>query len=262
VPAIASRELRSLFVSPVAYVVLTLWAVTGAFFFLSSLVQFQEIIVRMQQFQMFDQLRNLNLNEDLITPFFGTMWILLIFGIPAITMGLFASEKTNRTEELLLTSPVTIWDIVLGKYLAAAAFVGLLVILVGFFPGLLFLYGDPEWGVTLAGLLGLLLVSLTYVAIGAFASSITSNQIIAFFVGLVILLVFLILSVIAELGNAQGMFGAAGWVSGLLRWLATAEHFQRLAGGLIETRDLAYFAVITGSFLLLTKAAVESVRWR
>jgi ABC-2 type transport system permease protein len=262
VPAIAGRELRSLFVSPVAYVVLTLWAVTGAFFFLSSLVQFQEILVRLQQFQMFDRLRELNLNNDLITPFFGTMWILLIFGIPAITMGLFAAEKANRTEELLFTSPVTIWDIVLGKYLAAAAFVALLVLLVGFFPGLLFVYGDPERGQTAAGLLGLLLVSLSYVAIGAFASSITSNQIIAFFVGLVILLLFLILSVVAELGNAQGLFGSAGWVSGLLRWLATADHFQRLAEGLVETRDLAYFAVVTGSFLLLTKAAVESVRWR
>ena len=180
----------------------------------------------------------------------------------AITMGLFASEKSNHTEELLLTSPVTIWDIVLGKYLAAAAFVAMLVVLVGFFPGLLFIYGDPEWGVTAAGLLGLLLVSLSYVAIGAFASSITSNQIIAFFVGLVILVMFLLLSVVAQLGTAQGMFGSASWLSGLLGWLATAEHFQRLSDGLIETRDLAYFAVITGSFLLLTKAAVESVRWR
>jgi ABC-2 type transport system permease protein len=262
VGAIAGRELRSLFVSPVAYVVLTLWAAVGAFFFLSSLVQFQEILLQLQQFQMVDRLRELNLNDDLVAPFFGTMWILLIFGIPAITMGLFAADKANRTEELLLTSPVTIWDIVLGKYLAAAAFVALLVALVAFFPGLLFVYGDPEPGKTLAGLLALLLVSLAYAAIGAFASSITSNQIIAFFVGLVILLVFLILSVVAELGSAQGMFGQAGALSGLLRWLATAEHFQRLVEGLVETRDLVYFGVITGSFLLLTKAAVESVRWR
>jgi len=262
VGTIASRELRSLFVSPVAYVVLTLWAVLGAFFFLSSLVQFQEILVRLQQFQMFDRLRDMNLNDELIAPFIGTMWILLIFAIPAVTMGLFTAEKTNRTEELLLTSPITIWEIVLGKYLAACAFVALMVALVAFFPGLLFVYGDPELGKTAAGLLALLLVSLGYAAIGAFASSITRNQVIAFFVGLVILLVFLVLSVVAELGGAQGLFAGGGWAADLLRWLATAEHFQRLTEGLVETRDLVYFAVLTGTFLLLTKAAVESVRWR
>lgn len=263
VPTIASRELRSLFVSPVAYVVLTLWALLSAFFFLSTLVQFQEILVRLQQFQMFDRLREVNLNDDLIAPFLATFWILLLFSIPAITMGLFASEKANRTEELLLTSPVTIWDIVLGKYLAAAAFVLLLVALVAFFPGLLFVYGDPELGKTGAGLLGLLLMSLAFVAIGAFASAITSNQVIAFFVALLIVLVFLLLSVVAELvGSSQGMFGGLGWLAGFVRWLATSDHFQRLTEGLVETRDLAYFGVITGSFLLLTKAAVESVRWR
>lgn len=262
VGAIAGRELRSLFVSPVAYVVLTLWAVLGAFFFLSSLVQFQEILVRLQQFQMFDRLAEMNLNDELVAPFFGTMWIMLIFGIPAVTMSLFTADKQNRTDELLLTSPITIWEIVIGKYLAVAFFTVLLVLLTGFFPSLLFAYGDPELGKTAAGLLGLFLVALAYSAIGAFASSITSNQIIAFFVGLVILLIFLILSVVAELGASQGLLGAENWPAEVMRWLATADHFQRLSEGLVETRDLVYFAVITGVFLLLTKAAVESVRWR
>lgn len=254
---IASRELRSLFVSPVAYAVLALWSLLGAFFFLSSLVQFQEVLVRMQQFQMFDRLREMNLNDELIMPFYGTMWIILIIAIPAITMGLFTQEKVNRTEELLLTSPVTVWEIVLGKYLAAAAFVVLLVALVAFFPGLLFLYGDPEVGKTAAGLLGLLLVSLSYAAIGSFASSVTSNQIVAFFLTLFVLFVFLLLSFVAQLGAAQG----AGAV-GVIGWLATGDHFQRMLEGLVEIRDLAYFVFIIGSFLVLAKAAVESVRWR
>ncbi len=262
VGTIAGREIRSLFVSPVAYVVLTLWAVLGAVFFLSSLAQFLEGIARLQQFRAFDQLREVNLNHDLIEPFFGTMWILFIFSIPAVTMGLFTSEKQNRTEELLLTSPVTIWEIVIGKYLAVAAFVTLLVGLVAFFPGLLFVYGDPELGRTLTGLLGLFLVSLTYAAIGSFASSITSNQIIAFFIGLVILMVSLILPLAAELGAASGFLGSENLMADLLRWMATAEHVQPLLEGLVDTRNLVYFAVMAGSFLLLTKAAVESVRWR
>ena len=261
VGTIAGREIRSLFVSPVAYVVLTLWAVLGAVFFLSSLAQFLEGIARLQQFRAFDQLREVNLNRDLIEPFFGTMWILFIFSIPAVTMGLFTADKQNRTEELLFTSPVSIWEIVIGKYLAVAAFVSLLVALVAFFPALLFLYGDPELGRTLSGLLALLLVSLTYASIGTFASSITSNQIIAFFIGLVILMISLILPLAAELGAASGFLGESA-MGDLLRWLATAEHVQPLLEGLVDTRNLVYFGVMTGSFLLLTKAAVESVRWR
>jgi len=259
---IAGRELRSFFVSPVAYAVLTLWALLGAFFFLSTLVQFQEILSRMQQFQMFDQLRQMNLNDALIEPFFQTMWVFFLIGVPAVTMHLFTAEKANRTEELLLTSPATIWDIVIGKYLAAAGFMLLMVALLGFFPGLLFAFGDPEAGKTWAGLLGMLLVALAYAAIGLFASSVTSNQIIAFFLSLLLIVLFLLLSLIGDLGAASGFFGMGEGVAGVLRWLATAEHFSRLTQGLVETRDLVYFAFIVGVFLLLTKASVESVRWR
>lgn len=262
VGTIAGRELRSLFVSPVAYVVLTLWALLGAFFFLSSVVEFQEIILRLQQFQAFDRLRDMNLNDDLITPFFATMWIFLLIGVPAVTMGMFASEKANRTEELLLTSPVTIWDIVLGKYLAVALFVMLMTALVAFFPGLLFLYGDPERGKTAAGLLGLLLMSLSYAAMGAFASSITGSQIIAFFVALIFIVIFVVLSLLANLAASQGLFGTVEWAGDVMRWLATLEHFYPMTDGLVETKDLVYFAAVTGTFLLLTKASVESVRWR
>jgi ABC-2 type transport system permease protein len=262
VGTIASRELRSLFVSPVAYAVLTLFVLLAGFFFLSSVLQFEEYILRMQQFQYFDQLKELNLNDHVIAPFIGVMSIILLFMVPGITMGLFAAEKANHTDELLLTSPLTIWDIVLGKYLAAAAFVTLLVLLVALYPAILWLYGDPEVKKTLAGLLGLWLVGLTYAAIGAFASSLTRNQIIAFSFSFVLLLVLWMLSFLADLGAAGGAIGSATGLSGLLRWLSTAEHFEGFVKGLIDTANLAYFAVMVGSSLLLTKFAVESVRWR
>ena len=209
VPTIASRELRSLFVSPVAYAVLTLFVLLAGFFFLSSLLQFEEYILRMQQFQYFDQMKELNLNDHVIAPFIGVMSVVLLFMIPGITMGLFAAEKANHTDELLLTSPLTIWDIVLGKYLAAAAFVTLLVVLVALYPAILLLYGDPEIKKTLAGLLGLWLVGLAYAGIGAFASSLTRNQIIAFAFSFVLLLVLWMLSFLADLGAAGGAIGSA-----------------------------------------------------
>lgn len=260
--AIAGRELRSLFVSPVAYAVLTLFAVLAGFFFLASVLSFQTTLEQAQQFQARDFLGQLNLNDQLIAPFYQVMWIVILFLVPGITMGLFASEKAQGTQELLLTSPITIWELVLGKFLAAAAFVLLLVGIVALYTGILFLYGEPELGKTLCGLLGLALVGLTYAAVGAFASSVTRNQLIAFFLALVLLLVLWLLSVVADLGAAGGALGAEGGLSGLLRWLSSADRFDQMVGGLIDTRDLAYFGFMIGTFLVLAKASVESVRWR
>jgi len=258
IPAVAARELSALFVSPVAYVVLTLYTLLAGFFFLLGVVSFVETLRQAQAYQAFDFLEQMNLNEALITPFLGSMSVVLVFVIPGITMGLFASEKANGTDELLLTSPLTIWDIVLGKYLAAACFVLLLGLLVGFFPGLLFLYGDPEPGTTAAGLLGLLLTGLAYAAVGAFASSVTRSQMIAFIVAFVILLLLLIMGAVAELGA----MGRAAWLEGFLGWLSVSDHFESLARGLVDTQDVTYFLVVIAAGLVLTKASVESVRWR
>ncbi len=262
IPTIAGRELGAFFVSPVAYVVLSLYALLAGFFFLSSILQFNEIVIRLQQFQAIEQLQAVNLNDYVISPFLGVMSVVLLFLVPGITMGLFAAEKANGTDELLLTSPITIWDIVLGKYLAAAAFVLLMVALLGLYPGILFLYGDPEIGKTTAGMLALLLTGLLYAAIGAFASSVTANQIIAFVLSFVLLLLLLMLSVIADLGAAGGALGATGTVAELLRYLSTNDHFETMVRGLVDTADLAYYGAMIGSFLILAKAAVESVRWR
>ena len=262
VGAIAGRELRSLFVSPVAYAILSLFAVVAGFFFLASVLGFDAQVAEAQQFRAFDYLRQLNLNDHVIAPFYGVMWIVLLFLVPGITMGLFAAEKTNGTQELLMTSPITIWELVLGKYLAASAFVLLLVGMVGLFSGILFWFGDPEWPKALSGLLGLTLVALTYVAVGCFASSVTRNQLIAFFFALVLLLILWMLSVVADLGAGGGAVASGGVVSNAMRWLSSADRFEQLVRGLVDTRDLAYFAFMIGTFLVLTKSSIESVRWR
>jgi ABC-2 type transport system permease protein len=254
---VAGRELRGLFVSPVAYGLLSLFAVLAGVFFIVSVVAFNEWTIRLQQFQAFDQLSQINLNDHLIGQFYQSMSVVLLFLIPGVTMGLFASEKTQGTEELLLTSPLSIWDIVLGKFLAGALFVALLVALVGLYPLLLFVYGDPEVGKTLSGLLGVMLVGWTYVAIGVFASSVTRSQVVAFLLSFVLLLVLLILPALADLGVV-----GSPQLGELLRYLSADAHLEELVKGLVDTSDLVYFAVMIGSFLVLTKASVESVRWR
>jgi ABC-2 type transport system permease protein len=256
VASVAGRELRGLFLSPIAYGVLALFSVLAGLFFILNLAWFNDLIMRLQQFQAFDRLEQMNLNDDLIREFYGSMSVVLLFLVPGITMGLFAAEKTNGTQELLLTSPLTIWDIVLGKFLAGALFVAVLTLIVGAYPLLLFFYGDPELGKTLTGLLAVLLVGWTYVAIGAFASSLTRSQVVAFLVTFVLLLFLLLLPAVSDLGIAAGAAGD------LLRWVSTGSHFEEMLKGLVSTADLAYFAVMIGTFLLLTKAAVESVRWR
>lgn len=255
---VAGRELRSLFVSPVAYGVLSLFAVLAGLFFVLGVAAFDAWVRQLSQMQAFDQLQKLNLSDNLVANFYDSMSVVLLFLIPGITMGLYSAEKTNGTQELLLTSPLTIWDIVFGKFAAAALFVTLLVALVAAFPGLLFVYGDPEVGKTVSGLLGMLLVGWTYAAIGCFASSITRSQVVGFLIAFVLLLCMLLLPAIADLGVA----GDAQGLGATLKWLSTGDHFQQLLKGLVDTADLAYFVVMIGSFLLLTKASVESVRWR
>ncbi|MGH0031257.1 MAG: ABC transporter permease [Myxococcota bacterium] len=258
IPTVASRELRSLFVSPVAYVVLSLFAALAGLFFVLGVAAFNAYVVQLQQFQAFDQLQQVNLSDHLVAEFYNSMSFVMLILVPGITMGLFSSEKTNGTQELLMTSPLTMWDIVLGKFKAAAVFVLLMTLLVGAFPGLLFLYGDPEVGKTLTGLLAVLLVGWVYVAVGCFASSITKSQVVSFLITLVLLLFLLLLPVIAALGVA----GNAEGLAEVLRWMSTGDHFEELLKGLVDTSDLAYFVVVIGVFLLLTKASVESVRWR
>jgi ABC-2 type transport system permease protein len=261
--AIASREIRSLFVSPVAYVVLTLWSVLAGTFFLSTLVSFDENVRFNQQFQQMEQLASMNLNDSLISPFIGAMWVVMLFLLPAVTMGLFANDKSQSTDELLLTSPLAVWEIVLGKFLAGALFATLMTAIVAFFPAMLFLFGDPEPGKTATGLLGLLLVSWAYVSVGGFASSLTRNQLIAFVIALVLLLVLgLMLPFLIDVTVVGTADGEAGWLTGAMRWIATGYHVESLLNGVIDTADIAYFFVVIAMFLTLTRTIVESARWR
>ncbi len=260
---IAGRELRALFVSPVAYVVLTLWSVIAGTFFLASLIGFQERMLQLQQFQMFEEIEATNLNDQLIEPFIGSMWVILLFLLPAVTMGLVSSEKANGTEELLLTSPISIWDIVLGKWLAGAGFVGLMTAIVAFFPALLFVYGEPEVGKTLSGVVCLLMVSITYVAVGVFASSVTRSQLIAFVLTLVLLVMLgMMLPFIVDITLAGSGVGRDSAVAQVVGWMATGSHVDRMLQGLVDTGDLAYFAIASAVFLLLSKTVIESARWR
>ena len=193
VGAIAGRELRSIFSTPVAYVMFSVYLVFSGFAFFLSLTGFLSALQQIQAFQRFDLLEQFNLNTSVIEPSLGIFSFVFLLLIPLLTMRAFAEEQATGTIELLLTSPLTIWEIVLGKYLAILVVIGILVGLSALYPALLFYYGDPELLPTLAGLMGLFLYGAAFAAIGCLISSLTRSQIsaalVTFFAGMILYLI-------------------------------------------------------------------------
>lgn len=255
VTAIAGRELRSIFATPVAYVMISVYLVSTGFTFFLALRSFLAAIQQIQAYQLFQMLEQFNLNQGLIEPTLGIASFVFLLLIPLLTMRAFAEERANGTLELLLTSPLTIWEIVIGKYLAVIVVLLLLVALSALYPALLFYFGNPELLQTLSGLLGLLLYGAAFASIGCFISALTRSQmsaaLVTFFVGLILYLI----DYFAEL-SLQG-----GWQK-VVRYLGLRAHFDTLASGMVQSEDLVYFAILTIFFLSLVRAVIESLRWR
>jgi ABC-2 type transport system permease protein len=253
---IVGKELRSYFVSPVAYVVLTGFLLLGGWFFFNLLSRFNlmlSLYLQMQQ-QGGDAANRLNLNDYVVSPLMHNLAIVLVILVPMITMRAYAEEKKGGTYELLLTSPVRTGEIVLGKFLASFIFICIMIGLTGVYPAILMKFGNPETGVIVSGYLGLILLATVFVSVGLLTSSLTENQIIAAVSGLVATLLLYIIGWPAE---------TAGDVLGpLLRYLSVTEHFAEMVRGIISTRSLVYFLSLISLALFLTQRAVESLRWR
>jgi ABC-2 type transport system permease protein len=251
---IAGRELKSYFVSPIAYVVLTGFLLLGGWFFFNLLARFNLLLTIYSAQQNPQVLQRLNLNEFVIAPLLHNLSVVLVILVPVITMRTLAEEKKAGTYELLLTSPLRISEIVIGKFLGSFVFVALMVALTGVYPVILFAYGNPETGVVLGGYLGLLLLATSFVAVGVLTSSLTENQIIAAVSCLVSLLLLYIIAWPAD--NAGETIGA------VLRYVSLTEHFAQMVKGVIDSKDLVYFASVIVLALFLTHRSVETIRWR
>src|ERR1051325_6345669 len=153
-----------------------------------------------------------------------------------------------------MTSPVSVTQIVLGKFIGAFLFVLVMLLLTAVYPAILLAYGNPEIGVMLCGFLGLLLLATAFLAVGLLTSSFTENQIIAAVSCLVLLLLLYVISWPAE--TASETMGA------VLRYLSLTEHFSEMVKGVIDTKDVVYFTTVIVLSLFLTQRSVESLRWR
>jgi ABC-2 type transport system permease protein len=251
---IAGKELRSYFVSPIAYVVLTGFLLLGGWFFFNLLARFNFLLSIYSAMRNPEAQMRLNLNDFVIAPLLHNLSVVLVILVPVITMRSFAEEKRTGTYELLMTSPLSISEIVAGKFLGALGFLIVMLGLTGIYPLILLAYGNPEMGVIAAGYLGLLLLATAFLTVGLLTSSFTENQIIAAVSCLVLLLLLYVISWPAD--TAGPVLGA------VLKYASLTEHFGEMVKGVIDTKDLVYFGSVIVLSLFLTQRSVESVRWR
>lgn len=252
--AVAGKELRSYFHSPIAYLVMTVWTVLCGFVFYTFTGIYVTSAFRMQATRGMGQPLP-TLNEFIIRQMLeGFLMVVLLFLIPLMTMRLYAEEKRSGTIELLLTSPLTDLQIILGKYLGACALFSALVALTFLYFGLLFVYGNPNWEPLLANALGLFLYGGALLSLGMWISTFTKNQIIA---GVVSMVFFLLLYVL----NWPQDFSTNVLVR-VMSYISLSTHLDNFSKGVIDLGDTVYYlsAIVLGIFL--TARSVEALKGR
>jgi ABC-2 type transport system permease protein len=232
--AIAAREFRGVWYSPIAYIVLTVFLVITIYmFFLGYFLS-----------------GNASLNG-----YFGMLPWAFMFMLPALTMRMWAEELRAGTVELLMTKPVREWEVVLGKYIASVAF--LLITLACTLPLAVTVHftsqNGLDWGVVFTSYLGALLLGMAYLGIGGWMSSYSQNQVVAFILGLAVIFGLVIIGELAAF--------APGWMTTILEGLGMNKHFASISRGVIDTRDVLYYASAIFLTLYLTVRSVESRKW-
>jgi ABC-2 type transport system permease protein len=248
---ICRKEFRSYFASPIAYLLLTMFALIFGFFFWNSLGYF--VLMGMES-QMRGQMMPMNLNEMIVRPLLSNVGVIGLFFIPMITMRLFAEEKRSGTIELLATSPVRDIEIILGKWLAALGLYACMLLVTALNFAFLFKYGKPDWKPLVIGYLGLLLQAGALLAIGTFISTLTKNQIIA---GAATFGVCLLLWVLEWVSGYE----TAAWAQ-VLAYMSIITHFESFAKGVLDSKDAIFYVTVIFLGLFFTARSMESLRWR
>jgi ABC-2 type transport system permease protein len=249
--AIAGKELRGYFASPIAYVIIGFFALLFGWFFYVPLSFFNR---QSMQMSMGMGQQTMDINQMLIAPMLSNATVVLLFVLPMITMRTYSEEKRSGTIELLLTSPLTDTQIILGKFLGAMALYAALLAVTLIHIAILFIYGNPDWEPVATGYLGLLLMGGCFISLGLFISSLTRNQIVAV---MATFAVFLMLWVINWIGSFVGPTAQA-----VLSHLSITDHFDDFAKGVLDTKHIVYYLSFIGFGLFLTAKSVDSERWR
>lgn len=247
--AIWQREIKSYFVSPIAYVVLTVFLFLTGFFFFSLVASVVQATMMQGQ-----SAQPINVPEIVIRSLFQTTSVVLLFIVPMLTMGLFAEEKKRGTIELLLTTPVSIFQALAGKYLASITFLFLMFLssVITILP--LFVYGQPEWKPIVSGYLGMFLYGAALLAVGLFISTLTENQIVAVVITFGVSLALWLIDALAG--------SAAGVTKSVIGYLSVISHLDDFIKGVIDTTHIIYYVTFAFVGLFLAYRSLESMRWK
>jgi len=250
---IARRELSSLFVSPMAYVILIFVTFILGWFFVYLVGAYAEYSMRMA---MSPTPQDFRVDDIIIRNFYSTFAVIMVFVAPVLSMRTFAEERRLRTAELILTAPVGTMQIVMGKYLGLLLMGLFMLVLTLAFPLWLALQdAPPEPGPLVAACLGALLAMGAFFAVGVFSSSLTSNQVVAAVVAFVLCLFFWIVGAAAESGTG-------GAFAPLLESFSISSRLDDFMKGVIDTRSLVFFLSFIGTGLFFTGRVLDSSRWR
>ena len=228
------KELKSYFNSPIAYIFLVIFSIINGYFFTRTFFLF---------------------NQSDMRSLFNIIPLVYLFFIPAVTMSLIAREKNLGTMEVISTLPLKDMEFVIGKFLAAFSLVvtGLIITLIHFIT-LMQLGTNVDYGAVFTGYLGLALAGAVYTSVGTFASSITDNQVVACIIGIFIVLIFFLMD--------KMLIFMPMYLTGIIQYLSVDYHLSNISRGVIDSRNLVYFASVIGFFLFMTIRILEIRKWK
>ena len=248
---ICRKELHSYFTSPIAYLLLTMFAIIFGFFYWNSVGYFNMMSL---ESQMRGQSFPMSVNEYVIRPLLSNISVIGLFFIPMISMRLFAEEKRTGTIELLATSPIRDIEVIIGKWLAAVMLYAVLLLFTAANFAFLFKYGNPDWRPLAIGYLGLLLQAGGLLAVGTFISTLTKNQIIAGAATFAACLMLWVLEWVAG-------YETAAWAK-VLAYMSVITHYESFGKGVLDSKDAVYYVSLIFLGLFLSSRSLESLRWR
>jgi ABC-2 type transport system permease protein len=249
---LAGKDLKNLLTNPLFFVIAGLCTMLWSFSYMRALLEFAE---HSRGFMQPGMEAGMNIQRGVFLPHISQINLLFIFFVPAFTMRLLAEEKKTRTFDLLLTSPLTATQIVIGKFLAGFGSVLVLIMISFLYPLMTRAVAEFPFGPLLTAYLGAILVSAAYVAVGLFASSLTESVMLSVVMGLIFNVMLWFIS--------QGSGGSSNpIVAGVMDYISFGQHFLGFILGVVKLKSLIYFSTLIGIFVFLTQRVVESSRWR
>jgi ABC-2 type transport system permease protein len=254
--AIARRELRSYFASPLAYVAITIFAFVSGMFYSNMLVYFvKQAAIADQQIQKTGASDlQIDVPTMVLRTFFDNQLLFIVLVLPLLTMGLLADERRRGTLELLLTSPVRSWELVAGKFSAALALFAVMLLPTLPYFGFLATGGDWEPGVVLAGYVGMMLVAAAGIGVGLWISSLCDNVLVSAFLTYGVLLAFLFVDTSSNAAKSY-------WVK-VVNGLSFYSHYSTFPRGIVALNDVLYFATFVTIGLFLAQRTIEAIRFK